>query len=137
MSSQSDFIAAQAKADRVARAYNDSAPPPLAGERLLDYRARLASMYQKYSGAFKNSDLHKIGDASAMSGIEDTIYNDAMTEARHPTAASLKPGQLRAVGTQDASGRTITRYHGDISAFMDQFNPPFRYVTRINTPGRS
>ena len=137
MSSQSDFIAAQAKADRVAKAYNDSAPPPLAGERLLDYRARLASMYQKYSQSFKDSNLSRIGDPSAMSGIEDAIYNDAMSEARHPTAASLAPGQLRAITTMDASNRPITRYHGDISAFMDQFNPPFRYVTRINTPGRS
>jgi hypothetical protein len=94
-------------------------------------------MYQKYSGAFKNSDLHKIGDASAMSGIEDAIYNDAMSEARHPTAASLAPGQLRAITTLDASNRPVTRYHGDIAAFMDQFNPPFRYVRRLNTPGRS
>jgi hypothetical protein len=137
MSSQSDFAAAQIKANRVANAYGDSAPAPLAGERLLDYRARLASMYQKYSKSFKDSNLSKIGDASAMAGIEDAIYNDAMSEATHPTAASLKPGQLRAVGTQDASGRTITKYYGDIAAFMDQFNPPFRYVTRINTPGRS
>jgi hypothetical protein len=134
---RADFTSAQVKANRVANAYGDSAPAPLAGERLLDYRARLASMYQKYSGAFKNSDLHKIGDASAMSGIEDAIYNDAMSEARHPTAASLAPGQLRAITTLDASNRPVTRYHGDIAAFMDQFNPPFRYVRRLNTPGRS
>jgi hypothetical protein len=135
--SRSDFAAAQIKANRVANAYGDSAPAPLVGESLLDYRARLASVYKKFSKAFQNSDLHKIGDVSAMSGIEDAIYNDAMAEAKHPTAASLAPGQLRAITTMDASNRPITRYHGDISAFMDQFNPPFRYVTRINTPGRS
>jgi hypothetical protein len=134
--SRSDFAAAQIKANRVANAYGDSAPPPLAGESLLDYRARLASVYKKFSRSFKDSDLHKIGDPSAMSGIEDAIYNDAMAEARHPTAASLKPGQLRAVGTQDASGRTITKYYGDIAAFMDQFNPPHRYITRFMTNGR-
>jgi hypothetical protein len=133
MSSQSDFAAAQIKANRVANAYGDSAPPPLAGERLLDYRARLATQYKRFSKAFQNSDLHKIGDASAMSGIEDAIYNDAMTEARHPTSASVAPGQLRAITTMDASNRPITRYHGDISAFMDQFNAPHRYITRFMT----
>jgi hypothetical protein len=135
--SRSDFAAAQIKANRVANAYGDSAPAPLVGESLLDYRARLATQYKRFSKAFQNSDLHKIGDASAMSGIEDAIYNDAMTEATHPTAASLKPGQLRAITTMDASNRPITRYAGDISAFMDQFNPPHRYITRFNTPGRS
>ena len=135
--SRSDFAAAQIKANRVANAYGDAAPAPLAGERLLDYRARLASMYQKYSGAFKNSDLHKIGDASAMTGIEDAIYNDALSEARHPTSASLAPGQLRAITTLDAANRPITRYYGESSACWDQFNPPHRYITRFNTPGRS
>jgi hypothetical protein len=134
--SRSDFAAAQIKADRVANAYGDSAPPPLAGERLLDYRARLASMYQKYSKPFKNSDLRKIGDPTAMSGIEDTIYNDAMAEARHPTAASLRPGELRAIVTIDAANRPITHYIGDQNACWNQFNPPIRYVTRIMAPNR-
>jgi 8-oxo-dGTP pyrophosphatase MutT (NUDIX family) len=137
MSSQSDFTAAQVKANKVAQAYGDAAPSPMTGERLLDYRARLATQYKRFSKAFQNADLHKIGDASAMSGIEDAIYLDALAEARHPTAASLAPGQLRAITTMDASNRPITRYHGDISAFMDQFNPPHRYITRFNTSGRS
>jgi hypothetical protein len=137
MATRSEFIAAQAKADRVANAYGDAAPAPMTGETLMAYRARLASVYQKFSKSFKDSDLHRIGDPSAMAGIEDTIYNDAMAEARHPTAASLAPGQLRAITTMDASNRPVTRYHGDIAAFMDQFNPPHRYITRFNTPGRS
>jgi hypothetical protein len=135
--SRSDFAAAQIKANRVANAYGDSAPAPLVGESLLDYRARLASMYKKYSGAFKNSDLHKIGDPSAMTGIEDTIYNDAMSEARHPTAASLAPGQLRAITTMDASNRPITRYYGESSACWDQFNAPYRYVRGFNVAGKA
>ena len=136
MATRSEFIAAQAKADRVAHAYGDAAPAPMTGETLMAYRARLASVYQKFSRSFKDSDLHRIGDPSAMSGIEDTIYNDAMTEARHPTAASLRPGELRAVKTPDASGRMITKYFGESSACWDQFNPPIRYVTKIMTGGR-
>jgi hypothetical protein len=135
--SRSDFAAAQIKANRVANAYGDSAPPPLAGESLLDYRARLASVYKKFSKAFQNSDLQKIGDPSAMSGIEDAIYLDALAEARHPTAASLAPGQLRAITTMDASNRPITRYVGSAGACWDQFNPPYRYVRGFNVAGKA
>jgi hypothetical protein len=135
MSSQSDFIAAQAKADRVAKAYNDSAPPPLAGERLLDYRARLASEYKKYSRSFKDSDLHKIGDPTAMSGIEDVIYADAAREAVHPTGG-FRPGELRAVVSQDATGRKITKYYGDPGACWNHHHGVYAHVTRFMTKDR-
>ena len=49
MESRSEFTAAQSKADRVARAFGDSAEPPLQGESLLGYRVRLASQFQKHS----------------------------------------------------------------------------------------
>jgi hypothetical protein len=131
MSDRSEFVAAQLKADRVAKIYGDSAPPALSGESLLSYRARLASQFQMHSKAYKDSNLYKIGDPIALSAVEDQIYADATREATHPT--TYQPGQLRAVVTNDSSGRPVTRYYGDPNACWDQFNLGVRYVRRFIT----
>ncbi len=131
-----EFRQAQAKAERVAQFYGDSAPAPLAGERLIDFRARLATAYKKYSKQFSGSDLYMIRDPHAMTGIEDSIYNDAMSEAQHPTGG-FREGELRAVATADATGRKITKYFGDPNACWDQFNPPLRFVRGFNVAGRA
>jgi hypothetical protein len=131
-----EFRQAQAKADVVAHAYGDAAAPaPLAGERLHDYRVRLLSKYQVHSKAFRDSNLYKIGDPTALSGVEDCIYNDAMAALRDPS--TFGPGELRAIKSKDATGREITRYHGDPNACWDRFNPPIKYVRRFSTSGRA
>ena len=129
-----EYTRAQVKANAVAHAFGDSAPSPLPGEPLLDYRARLASKYQTYSQAYKDSDLRKVGDPIALSAVEDAIYADAAREATHPTSG-FRPGELRAIVTHDQSGRPITRYVGDPNACWDRYNAPFRYITRFMTPG--
>jgi hypothetical protein len=132
MESRSEFTAAQAKADRVAQMFGDSAPPPLQGESLLNYRSRLASKYQAHSKAYKDSDLSKVGDPIALSMVEDAIYLDAAREAEHPTH-SLRPGELRPMVRLDGAGRPITKYAGNgDGACWDQFNPPQRFVRRFN-----
>jgi hypothetical protein len=129
-----EFVNAQARAHAVARAFGDSAPPPLVGESLHDYRARLASPYLKHSKALQGANLAKIHDPNAFNAIEDQVYTDAAREAMHPT--SFRPGELRAIATPDASGRVITRYVGDPNACWDQFNPGIRYIRRLCVPGR-
>jgi hypothetical protein len=124
------FIEAQSKAEAIYHAYGDSAPGPLAGERLYDYRVRLASKYQTHSKKFKDVNLGKCGDPSVLSVVEDSIFADAMTALRAPA------GRLRQVETKDASGRPITRYYGDPGDVWDLFNPPVRYVRRFMTPGQ-
>jgi hypothetical protein len=134
---RADFIEAQTKADRVAHAFGDSAPAPLAGERLHDYRVRLVAPYLKFSKQFKGADLGKVRDASAFNAVESQVYNDAAGEATHPTAASLRPGELRYITTMDAANRPITRSVGNTSACWDQFNAPYKFVRRFNTPGHT
>jgi hypothetical protein len=134
MEDRSQFTAAQAKADRVAQMYGDSAPGPLNGEGLQDYRCRLARTFQSHSKQFKGADLSKIGDSHALGAIEDSIYADAMGALHDPS--SYKPGQLRAIVSADASGRPITKYVGHAGACWDRFNAPIRHVTRIGAPGR-
>lgn len=133
--SRQEFIDAQMKADQVAKAFNDSAPPPMAGEKLMAYRVRLARQFQAHSKQFKDSDLSRVGDPVAFAGVERAIYADAMTEAKHPTT-SLRPGETRAIVTNDISGRPVTRHvgHKDDGP-LSHLNPPFRYVRRLMTPG--
>jgi hypothetical protein len=130
------FIAAQSRADSALRAIGDAsgAPPPVAGERLLEYRSRLLEPLRKYSVRAKNANLSAIRDANAFDVIEDYIYADAMAAVRNSTIFGR--GELRAIREADASGRFITRYIGDGSACWDQFNPPtVRVIRRFNTPG--
>jgi hypothetical protein len=128
-----EFRQAQAKADSVFRAIGDSAgaPPFMSGERLLDYRCRLLAPLQKFSAQFKSSNLYRVGDPTALSAIEDSIYNDAMTALRDPR--NYGPGELRAIKRQDATGRELTSYVGHEGSCWDQFNQQPRYVTKFNT----
>jgi len=135
MEDRTQFTAAQAKADAVARLFGDSAPGPLQGERLMDYRVRLVSQYQKHSRTFKDANLARIGDAATLTGVENQIYADTAAALHDPN--TFGPDELRPVVTMDAAGRPITRYLGRDGACWDRFNPPIRHVTRIMTPGRA
>jgi len=135
--SRADFIAAQSRASRLLQAFGDSAgaDPFLQGESLLQYRARLATQFQKYSSKCKEVNLDRVGDLCAFGAIEAAIYNDALSEASHPT--QITAGVLIPRRTRDNAGREITRYIGDPNACWDQFNPPVRHVRRFMTPGRA
>jgi hypothetical protein len=136
MADRKDFVAAQSRAEALLQALGDSgAPPFVAGEGLVAYRARLATQFQKYAPKYKNVDLNRVGDASAFEAIEDCIYADAAREAEHPTI--FKAGELRAIRKADPSGRVITKYVGDPNACWDQFNPGFQYARRFLAPGVS
>jgi hypothetical protein len=134
MESRSEFTAAQQKAEAVARLFGDSAPGPLQGERLQDYRVRLVSQYQKHSKPFKDANLSRINDPATLTGVENQIFADASAALRDPS--TFKPGELRAIVSVDASGRPITRYIGHAGACWDVFNQGVRHVTRFMTPGR-
>src|SRR5258706_62964 len=129
-----DFVKAWEKAAKVARAFGDStgelAPHP--DEKLLPYRQRLASKYIQHSRTFKGSSLAGLNCPVAMTGVEDSIFADAMQAFN--SGSTVPAGQLRAITKVDATGRPITRYVGSDGACWDQFNPAPRYVRRFMTP---
>jgi hypothetical protein len=128
-SSRKEFLDAQAAAEPTYRAFNDSAPAQMQGESLPDYESRLVRPYQQFSKPFKDADLAKIGCPIARRALASQIYKDALQEAEHPTALSLRPGELRAIVRNDAAGRPITRrVAADDGAYWDRINPPVRYV---------
>jgi hypothetical protein len=130
------FIAARDRADAVVRAYGDAegAPPPVAGERLLDYRARLLAPFQKYSERFKTVNLAKIQDAIAFGSLENEIYADAMKALR--SGVDVPAGGLRAIITRDATGLARFKEYvaSDPGACWNQFKRPTQFVRAWRNP---
>lgn len=120
---------AQRRADSVFQMLGENAPAPLAGERPISYRKRLASKIQKHSDKFKEVKLDSI-DGTVYDEVERNIYEDAKSAASKVVNAGS--GKLIAIKELDSTGtRTITRYVGDSRAGLAPFSA--RGVTvRIN-----
>lgn len=130
------FADAQSAADEVYQALGKRAPRPMAGERLLSYRIRMARELQPHSEMWKDSDLPAIARADAKGAFpnaERLIYADAMTHARLPS--SIPEGTLRQVTRRDrTTGRLMHEFVGDPLSWMSQFMPPAAGATRIGRP---
>jgi hypothetical protein len=110
------LAAAQTRADSVAARFGKLVGDPTPGEGQLDYRKRLAAGFQQHSPRFKASQLGHL-DAASFGVVEAEVYADAVRAAD----ASIQPGTLKAVHEPGLGGRTITRYVGDIGAFLAPF----------------
>ena len=125
---------AQAKADSVYAAIGKSAPRAMRGESTMAYRKRLLKGLQAHSDSFKNVNLRKIADANLLNVAEKTIFADAMAFAR---AGSFVPaGQLMEFHEKDRAGRTITKFKGAVSAWLDAFKVPAQRVTAFHTQNK-
>jgi 8-oxo-dGTP pyrophosphatase MutT (NUDIX family)/IS5 family transposase len=120
----------QERADSVFRAFGDSASPPMAGEDIHAYRRRLAGKLQPHSAALKGVNLNAIQDAVAFDHLEAQIYSDASAKAMSP--ADVMPGTLREHVSQDVTGRKISTFSGEPSAWMSGFTGQRRRVTGIS-----
>lgn len=124
------FVNAQARADKVAQAFGDSAPRWVDGESLSQYRQRLLSKFKAHSADWKGVALAKLGD-DVLGVAETRIYADAIVAATDP--ANVPAGQLREIIETDRSGRRISRFIGDPGACWDMFKQPARNVIGWNT----
>jgi hypothetical protein len=130
-SEQAKFADAQQQADRIYTGFSQSAPPPMAGEQLLNYRKRLLRPLQQHSKEFSAVDLARL-DRQTLAGVESRIYADAMQVASNPSNLCGR-GEMRAVQHRDATGRQITEYFGDPRAWLDDFAPPVEHrLVKIN-----
>ncbi|NDU92426.1 MAG: NUDIX hydrolase, partial [Ferrovum sp.] len=66
--------------------------------------------------------------------VEKTIYADAHTAALNPAEATT--GRLIPMVERDSAGRQITRFAGDIKAFMAPFMAPGQTVAIRRPQGR-
>ncbi|WP_186263304.1 NUDIX domain-containing protein [Burkholderia gladioli] len=119
---------AQMRADSVMQMFGQSAAQPLHGESPIDYRRRLAAKLQSHSSDMKGVKLDSI-DGPAFKLVEDRIYADAQSAALNPAAAPA--GRLIPLVSRDEAGRQITRFTGDIDAWMGYFKAP-GVVCKVN-----
>ncbi len=103
------FGEAQARADAVfRRIVGKEAPPPMAAERILDYRKRLLSTLQPYAGEEYAKVPLRAMDHEALKVFENVIY-DAATKYDPP----IPRGTLRRVEKTSDAGHKIYEYFGD------------------------
>ena len=110
---ESEKQAEQLRADAVANQWGEAAPPPLAGERLIAYKVRLAQRHQRYSPEFKELNLGKLAASApdALDAVLGRIYADsaaASVNILHNSTA----GQLVERKVRDAAGRLISTFYG-------------------------
>ena len=124
------YADAQAKCDSVLAAFGKSASRPLQGENLLAYRKRLLRGLQAYSDAFKDINLASIQDANLLNLAEKQIFADALSAAKSPTMFAAD--QLVEINEKDRAGRTITKFKGAMSAWLDDFKVPAMRVKEFH-----
>lgn len=113
-SERDELGTAQRRADSVFQMLGEVVPSPLAGERPISYRKRLASRIQKHSDKFSDTKLDSL-DGAIYEEVERNIYESAKSKASQSVHAGS--GKLIAIRELDATGtRTITRYVGDSKA---------------------
>lgn len=127
------LAAAQARADAVAQLFGEHVEGPLPAESATSYRKRVLTRFQKHSDRFKNVRIDSLS-GPVLDEVERVVYADAQAAALAPEA--LPAGVLIPVRSRDAAGREITRFHGDMDAWLGHFKTPGQSV-RINTAMRS
>jgi len=123
---------AQSRADSVSAMLGDRAPAPMAGETSLDYRRRLVKRFAPHSPTLKAARFDSLDDGT-LTLLEDRVYADAANAAR--TTGDASPGVLIPFEERDRSGRFITKYYGDIGAFMAPFMSGATVGRIIRKPG--
>lgn len=128
---QDALASTQSRADSVAAMFGDRAPPPVAGEEPIAYRRRMLGRFQRHSPRFKDTRFDSY-DANTMGLVEDQVYADAVSSAR--TTTEVRGGVLIPYVEKGYGGREITRFYGDIGAFMEPFVPQQAQIVKLNRP---
>ena len=128
---EAKYADAQAKADSVYAGFGKSASRPLNGESLMAYRKRMIRGLQAYSDAYKEVNLGAIKDEALLALAEKQIFADAISASKTLNVAPA--GQLIEMHEKDRGGRTITKFRGSMSAWLDDFKVPSQRVTAFHT----
>lgn len=108
----------QARFDSIAAQLGiDGASDPIPGESANSYRGRLLERLAARTEKFKNSRFSRM-DAAMIDLGEELVAEALQVTVRHDAVGA---GRLVPIQYRDPAGRTITRYEGDIGAFMAPF----------------
>lgn len=123
----------QARADSVSAMFGERASPPMPGETVLDYRKRVVGKFKRHSNRFKDTRFDSL-DGATLDAVEEIVYHDAVEAAR--ATGEAVPGLLVPFVERDSAGRQITRFHGDVGAFLAPFVPQDRHLVKVIRPAR-
>lgn len=112
------LAAAQARADSIAALFGERITAPTAGETELGYRRRVLKGFLKHSEQFKDARLDSV-DGATLNLIENQVYADSQAASR--VRADAQPGILIPRTYTDAAGRQITKFDGDMMAWLAPF----------------
>ena len=124
---QADSVLAaiQSDADKASSSWGKSAPAPWDGERITNYRRRVAREHQQHSPAWKGVDLAQLSGQS-LRNASAQIFADSVAAS---TSQESMGDCLREVVRKGPLGHTIREFYGKPSAWMDQFRGgPRRYA---------
>jgi hypothetical protein len=122
---QEQIADAQARADSAYNELGRRAPPPMPGERLLQYRRRLLAPLKSHSKTWSDVDL-STQSGKNLDVIERQIFDDAIAFADSNDFAN--GDEMRVVNKTDDSGRRITEFRGR-SSFINKFKGESRLAT--------
>jgi hypothetical protein len=108
------------------------APAPLPNESRFSYRRRLAGGLQRFSDSWRQADLYRLGN-DTMTAAEAQILSDVAAVVADKTVPN-SDGSLRAIVSNDISGRQITDWAGSPLSWMSRFMSKGQTVKRFKDP---
>lgn len=123
---------AQARADNAFAQFGERAPHPQIGEKPHEYRRRLFGLLKKHSKTWKDIPEAAVADSAAFEVAEQQVYADAIAAAN--SGDGVPEGMLREVTRVMTNGSKETRFIGHPSAWMNNFIPTRRALTKLAKP---
>lgn len=122
---QEQIADAQSRADATYNELGRRAPPPMPGERLIQYRRRLLQPLKAHSPTWKDVNLADHSGKN-LDVIEKQVFADAVVYADSNDA--VRGDEMRTIHKTDNSGRRITEFRGKHS-FINAFKGERRLAT--------
>jgi hypothetical protein len=115
----------QSRLDQAYQAANRRAPPPLPMEKPSQFRHRLLDGLKVYHDDWRDKDLSRVNNATALDAIEGQLTEAA---CRNGPTFGLRPTEIKQIETSSGGGHRIISFVGGPEAhFSQQFGfPAFR-----------
>jgi DNA polymerase III gamma/tau subunit len=120
----------QVKADSAFSAIGQKAPSPHAGELSADYIKRTLSIMQKYAPSFAQANIRAIADSATLKTMQNAIFDEAKKEFERKVTNT--PGRLIEMVRNDAAGRPVRTYQGDMDTWLRTVKVPAQKLVKFN-----
>jgi predicted RNase H-like nuclease (RuvC/YqgF family) len=119
---ESEMSNIQSRLDHAYQAANRRAPPPLPMEKPSQFRHRLLDGLKVYHDDWRDKDLSRVNNATALDAIEGQLTEAAR---RNGPTYGMRDGEIKAVETSSSGGHKIINFVGtENTHFTQQFQRP-------------